>query len=109
VPEADKQDALIVSVTDTGALYLGIDSVTPDSLAAQLKDRLSRRTQGVYIKADARAPYASVVKVLDAARTAGVSAVTLLTNQPVAAQAGTAVPPQGIEMEMARRSPPATK
>jgi biopolymer transport protein ExbD len=109
VPEADKQDALIVSVTDTGALYLGIDSVTPDSLAAQLKDRLSRRTQGVYIKADARAPYASVVKVLDAARTAGVSAVTLLTNQPVAAQAGTAVPPQGIEMEMARRSPAATK
>jgi biopolymer transport protein ExbD len=104
VPDADSPDALIITVTDTGKIYFGIDAVTPDSLAEKLKGRLSR-TQGVYIKSDARAPYACVVKVLDAARAAGVAGVTLLTTQPKVAPAGTMVPPQGIEMEWARRSP----
>src|SRR5208282_5506028 len=84
VPDADKQDALIISVTDTGGLYFGIDPVSPNSLVAKLKGRVSQGTQNLYIKADARAPYSHVVKVLDAARTAGVVTVTLLTTQPKA-------------------------
>jgi biopolymer transport protein ExbD len=109
VPDADNQDALIITVTDTGRLYFGIDPVTPDSLAEKLKGRMSNRTQNLYIKADARVPYACVVKVLDAARTAGVGGVTLLTTQPKTTQAGTVVFPEGIEMELARRSPAAPK
>jgi len=109
VPDADNQDALIITVTDTGRLYFGIDPVTPDSLAEKLKGRMSNRTQNLYIKADARAPYACVVKVLDAARTAGVGGVTLLTTQPKTTQAGTVVFPEGIEMVLARRSPAAPK
>ena len=109
VPAADNQDALITTVTDTGKLYLGIDPVTPESLGEKLKSRLSQRTQSLYIKADARAPYAYVVKVLDAAHMAGVSAVTLLTTQPKATPAGTIMLPQGIEMEMARSSAATTK
>ena len=108
VPDADKQDALIITVTDTGRLYFGIDPVTPGSLAEKLKGRQSR-TQNLYIKADARASYTIVVKVLDAARAAGVEHVTLLTTQPKPAQAGTVVLPEGIEMELARRSPAAPK
>ena len=108
VPDADNPDALIITVTDTGRLYFGIDPVTPGSLAEKLKGRLSR-TQDLYIKADARAPYACVVKVLDAARAAGVAGVTLLTTQPKATQAGTVVLPEGIEMELAQRSPAAPK
>ena len=109
VPDADKQDALIVTVTDTGGLYFGTDPVTPDSLLAKMKGRVSQGTPNLYIKADARAPYASVLKVLDAARTAGVVAVTLLTTQPRATRAGTVAAPEGIEMELARRAPAATK
>ena len=71
VPDADNQDALIITVTDTGRIYFGIDPVTPDSLEEKLKGHPSR-SQSLYIKADARAPYACVVKVLDAARRAGV-------------------------------------
>ena len=82
VPDADKQDALIVTVTESGGLYCGVDPVTPDSLAEKLKSRVSQGTQNLYIKADARAPYAHVVTVLDVARTAGVATVTLLTTQP---------------------------
>jgi biopolymer transport protein ExbD len=109
VPEADKQDALIVTVTGTGGLYFGIEPVTPDTLAAKLKGRVSQGTKSLYIKADARAPYAYVVKILDAARIAGVVAITLLTTQPKATQAGTVVPPEGIEMELERRAPEAMK
>ena len=108
VPDADNPSALIVTVTNTGKLYFGIEPVAPDALAEKLKGRLSR-TQNLYIKADARAPYAFVVKVLDAARTADVAGVTLLTNQAKTMQAGPAVLPQGIEMELSRRSPAAAK
>ena len=108
VPAADNQDALIVTVTDTGKLYLGIDSVAPDSPAAKLKAWQSG-TENLYIKADGRAPYASVVKVLDAAHTAGVASVTLLTGQPKSAQAGTVVSPEGIEIELTGSSPPKAK
>lgn len=109
VPDADNQEALIIAVTDSGGLYLGIDPVTPEALAEKLKGRQSQHTQTLYIKADARAPYASVVKVLDAAHAARVLCVTLLTTQPKTTQAGMMVSPEGIEMELARSSPPATK
>jgi biopolymer transport protein ExbD len=104
VPDADNQDALIITVTDTGRIYFGIDPVTPDSLEEKLKGHPSR-SQSLYIKADARAPYACVVKVLDAARRAGVVGVTLLTTQPSTTPAGTIILPEGIEMELSRRSP----
>ncbi len=109
VPEADNPNALIVTVTDTGRIYFGVDPVTPDALAEKLKGRLSRHTQNLYIKADARVPYTYVVKVLDAARAAGVAGVTLLTTQPKTTPAGKVVSPEGIEMELARRSPAAPK
>ncbi|MGB6403666.1 MAG: biopolymer transporter ExbD, partial [Candidatus Sulfotelmatobacter sp.] len=109
VPAADNQAALIITVTDNGRLYLGIDPVTPDRLAEKLRALPSHHAQTLYIKADARAPYANVVKVLDAAHTARVMNVTLLTTQPKATQVGTIVSPEGIEMELAWHSAPATK
>jgi biopolymer transport protein ExbD len=105
VPGAGNPDALLVTVTDQGELYFGVDPVTPDALAEKLKARPSHHTQTLYIKADARAPYASVVKVLDAAHSAGFVGVTLLTTQPKTTQAGTLVSPEGIEMALAGRSP----
>ena len=109
VPDADNADALIITVTDTGRLYFGIDPVSPSSLAENLKGRLSHRTRNLYIKADARAPYACVMKVLDAARSAGVAGVTLLTTQPRVTQTGTVILPEGIEIELARRPPAVPK
>jgi len=109
VPAADNQDALITTVTETGKLYLGIDPVTPESLGEKLKGRLSQRTQSLYIKADARAPYASVVKVFDAAHAAGVSNITLLTTQARSTQPGKVVVPEGIEMGLARRASATTE
>jgi biopolymer transport protein ExbD len=106
VPDADNSDALIVTVTDTGKLYLGVDPVAADSLWEKLKGHVSSHMQNLYIKSDARAPYASVVKVVDAAHSARVASVTLLTTQ-TKTTAGTVELPEGIEMELARRSPAA--
>lgn len=105
VPDADNADALIITVTDTGRFYFGIDPVAPISLAEDLKGRLSHRMQNLYIKADARAPYACVMKGLDPVPSAGVAGLTLLTTQPRVTQAGTVVLPEGIEIGLARRWP----
>jgi biopolymer transport protein ExbD len=97
-PDADHEDSLIVTVTSNGSVYLGINPSTPARLAEQVKSRLSNREQKVYIKADARAPYADVVTVLGAVSTAGVEAPILLTTQQESPEPGTVVSPKGLEV-----------
>jgi biopolymer transport protein ExbD len=99
MPDADQEDALIVSVTDDGSVYFGVDPISPAALAEKVRDGLSNRTERkLYIKADARTPYANVVKVLDAMRTAGVEAPNLLTAQRDSSGPGTLIPPKGLEV-----------
>ena len=80
--DADKEDALLVSVTRDGTVYFGSDKVQVDSLTGKVKDRLTNRTdKRVYVKADARAHFGNVVGVVDAVRSAGVDDLGLLTDQ----------------------------
>ena len=80
--DADKEDALLVSVMRDGTVYFGADKTLPDSLTEKVKDRLANRTdKRVYVKADARAHYGNVVQVVDAVRAAGVDDLGLLTDQ----------------------------
>ena len=80
--DADKEDALLVSIMRDGTVYFGADKVAPDSLGSKVKDRLTNRTNKmVYVKADARAHYGAVVQVVDAVRSAGVDDLGLLTEQ----------------------------
>jgi biopolymer transport protein ExbD/biopolymer transport protein TolR len=98
MPDADSEDSLIVTVTHNGSLYFGINPIAPAALAEKVKGSLSNRTaQKLYIKADAGTPYADVEKVLDAARTAGVEAPTLLTAQRES-EPRSLVPPRGLEV-----------
>jgi biopolymer transport protein ExbD len=97
MPDADKDGSLIVAITHSGSVYFGIDPITPAALAE--KRGLSTRAGGkVYIKADARTPYANVAKVLDAVRTAGVTAPNLLTGQGETPAPGKLVVPNGLEV-----------
>jgi biopolymer transport protein ExbD len=83
--EADREDAVLIAVTRDGRVYLspGNAMVAPDQLAPKVKDLQSARTgdKTVYIKADARARFASVTDVIDNLRTAGVDTLGLLTEQ----------------------------
>jgi biopolymer transport protein ExbD/biopolymer transport protein TolR len=82
MPDADKEDALLISVMRDGKIYFGSDRVEADTLTQKVKDRLSNKAdKRVFIKSDARARYGNVVEVVDNVRSAGVDDVGLLTDQ----------------------------
>jgi biopolymer transport protein TolR len=93
MPDADKEDALLVAVTRENKVFFGTDPINPDDLTQKIKDRLANRTdKRVFIKADARAHFGWVVTVVDNVRSAGVDQLGLLTDQK---KAGTLAPPTG--------------
>ncbi len=101
MPDADKDDALLVAVTKDGRVFLGNDLITPDQLTNKIKDKISARLdKRVFVRADARAKYGSVVEVVDNVRAAGVDQLGLLTEQrksggSYANTPGTTPPPGG--------------
>ncbi|MBZ5681576.1 MAG: biopolymer transporter ExbD [Acidobacteriia bacterium] len=98
MPEADDENAWIVTVIRDGTLYFGSDRVTAAGLEEGMKSRPRNREQKFYIKADARTPFANVERVLEAGRSAFFETPILLTSQPESATPGTIVPPKGLEV-----------
>jgi biopolymer transport protein ExbD len=90
MPDADKEDALLVAITRDGKIFFGSDQVSgADQLTHLVKDRLASRTdKRVFIKADARAKYGWVVDIVDNVRAAGVDQLGLLTEQRKAGAPG---------------------
>jgi biopolymer transport protein ExbD/biopolymer transport protein TolR len=82
MPDADKEDALLVAVMKDGRIYFDTQQVGPEELTNKVKERLQNRVdKRVFVKADARAKYKSVVEVVDNVRSAGVDQLGLLTEQ----------------------------
>ena len=82
MPDADKEDALLVSVMRNGDVFFGTDKISVDNLTTKVKDRLANKAdKRVYVKADARAHFGNVVQVVDSVRAAGVDDLGLLTDQ----------------------------
>jgi biopolymer transport protein ExbD/biopolymer transport protein TolR len=80
--DADKEDAVMVAVTRDGRIYLGSDQVTLEDLTNKVRDRISARVdKTVYIKADSRAKYDTVVKAVNEVRSAGVDQLGLLADK----------------------------
>jgi biopolymer transport protein ExbD/biopolymer transport protein TolR len=102
VPNADTQDAVIVALTADGSAYLSGDRLPTPAMADTVRSILStRKEKTLYIKADARVPYARLVEVIDAVQKSGVEGLTLLTAQQEAADKGKRlVPPKGLEMRV---------
>src|SRR6266702_1832874 len=93
--DADKDDAIVVSVTRDGRIHLGSTKDEKDDLTGQIKDRLSSRLdKTVYVRSDSRAKYGDVVAVVDEIRSAGVDQLGLLTQRMEKATA-TPRPPAG--------------
>jgi len=83
---ADKEDAILVSVTRDGKVFLSPGNVRlsgPDQLPERVRDLLTNKIdKTVYIRADARARYAVVEDVVDNLRAAGVNEIGLITEEP---------------------------
>jgi len=82
MPDADKEDAIVVAITRSGDVFLGQNKIALSELGPAVQQRLSD-TPGktIYIRADARAQFRGVEDAIDAVRTAGVDDVGLLTQK----------------------------
>jgi len=101
LPDADREDSLIVTITANGSLYFGVDPVVPAALVERIKNSLANQTEEkLYIKADVRTQYAEVTNLMEVVHTAGVDAPILVTAQPDQHRPGTLVAPKGLEVSV---------
>ena len=81
MPDADREDAVVVAVTRDGKIFLGSDATQLGDLVTKVQEQIANRVdKTVYIKSDARAKYERVVTVVDEVRSAGVDQLGLLTD-----------------------------
>ena len=82
MPDADKEDAIVVAITRDGGVFLGQNKVALSELGGLVRDKLSDKPgKTIYVRADARAQFRAVEDAIDAVRTAGVDDVGLLTQK----------------------------
>jgi biopolymer transport protein ExbD/biopolymer transport protein TolR len=82
---ADKEDAILISVTRNGGVFLspGNLRLQADQLPERVRDLLTNKIdKTVYIRADARSKYSTVEDVVDNLRAAGVNEIGLITEEP---------------------------
>ncbi len=85
---AAEPDAAVVAITADEKVFLGVNRTEPAALA-------NLNAETVYVKADSRAPFQTVLTVLDALR--GKS-VVLLTAPPKNAERMGILPPYGVRL-----------
>jgi biopolymer transport protein TolR len=89
MPDADKEDAVVVAVTRDGKVYLGQNIVDPSQLGSLVRDKLADKTdKTIFVRADYRAQFKNVEDAIDDVRTAGVETVDLLTQKREGDQPG---------------------
>jgi biopolymer transport protein ExbD len=108
IPEADSEDAFIVAITANGSLYLGINPITIAELTEKARSTPFRRGQALFIKADARTPYATVLQALEATSSAGMIPQVLLTRQSQPSESSGMLSPEGLEVSVGSGFPPGT-
>jgi len=82
MPNADKDDAILVAITRDGSIYLGNNKVGLEDLQNHVKDAIANRLdKTVFVRADARAKFGQVKSAVDEVRAAGVDNIGLLTER----------------------------
>lgn len=82
MPDADKDDAVVVAVTRDGSVFLGPNKVDPSQLGSLVSDRLANKTdKTVFFRADARAQFRTIEDAVDDVRTAGVEDIGFLVQK----------------------------
>jgi len=82
IPDADKEDAVVVAVSRDGRIYLGKDQLDIKDLQKKVGAMIAdKEDKTVYLKSDSRAKFDQVVKVVNEIRGAGVDKLGLLTDK----------------------------
>lgn len=80
--DADRDDAVLLSVSRDGRFYLAQDQINLDEITGKVSDMIATRLdKTAYVKSDFRAKYGDVVQVVDAVRNAGVDKIGLLAER----------------------------
>jgi biopolymer transport protein ExbD len=90
MPDADAEDATVVTITRGGMVFLGVDRVEATALT-------DVKAGTVYVKADARVPFQDVMTVLDALHG---KTVVLLTAPLARAEKGKIMQPYGVRLRL---------
>ena len=76
------EEEIIVTMTGSGEIYIGKQSVPLDRYAAELKKQMVRfQRTDIILQADALLPYRDVVEIMDLSRLSGVESISLVTAQ----------------------------
>jgi len=80
-PAMPPDSAIMVEYTAKRELTVNSEAVAIEALAAKLQDRLkARRQKVVFFKAEDKAPYGEVVRLLDIARGSGAETLAIVTE-----------------------------
>ena len=74
------KDHFVLTVLESGTMYLDQTEVPPESLVDYLAQRVMKQRKKLYIRADKAVPHGVVVKIIGAARKAGVMDVALVAE-----------------------------
>jgi len=81
MPQVQNNTAIVVEYGANRELTVNSEQVTPETLAEKLVQRLKGSTQkAVFFKADDKAPYGEVIRLLDIARGAGAQTLAVVTE-----------------------------
>jgi biopolymer transport protein ExbD/biopolymer transport protein TolR len=82
MPGAMRENAMIVAVQRDGRVWLGSQTISSAELPTHLREAVSHGAERkVYIHADARARYGSVLDVLSAVRAAGIENIGFFVDE----------------------------
>jgi biopolymer transport protein ExbD len=74
---------LLVAITRDGLIWFEHNRIDPATLSHSIRERVKGGSERkVYIRADSRARYGTVVKALNGVRAAGVEQVAFLVDGP---------------------------
>jgi biopolymer transport protein TolR len=81
----DTQDQTVVAIDANSKLWVNSLEVPEADVISRLQSILEDKTdRTVYLKGDKDAPYAAIMKMMDALRKAGIDTVGLITERPTA-------------------------
>ncbi|MBL8771640.1 MAG: biopolymer transporter ExbD [Phenylobacterium sp.] len=76
----DVPDPITISIRPDGALYVGDQPVPFSSLSPRLTAMATDRTRPIYVRADGKASYEVVARVMASLSTSGFTSINLITD-----------------------------
>ena len=76
----DVPDPITISIRSDGRIYIGDNEVAFGALSPRLKAMASDTTRPIYVRADGKASYEIVARVMASLSTSGFSAINLITD-----------------------------